>query len=89
MSSSMSPEEVWSSLHKVFGMSARELYDNDEMERLHRRCVDQVENMARAEKRDSLSRFVRDHMLSEEALAQGSSWETVLSFLDWVECGME
>jgi hypothetical protein len=39
--------------------------------------------------RRSLSRYVRDTMLSEESLAQDKGWEEVLSFLDWVDGGME
>ena len=37
----------------------------------------------------SLSRYIRDTMLSDAALAEGKGWEDVLSFLDWVDGGME
>jgi t-SNARE complex subunit (syntaxin) len=82
-------QEVWSELERIFNMDPRVRYSSDDVDRLHRRCVREVENMSRGEIRRSLSRYVRDTMLSEESLAQDKGWEEVLSFLDWVDGGME
>jgi hypothetical protein len=85
----MTPHEVWTSLEHIFTMPPRERYMSDEADRLHRACLAEVEEMSGTEVRVSLSRYVRDVMLSEEALAEGKGWEDVLSFLDWVDGGME
>jgi hypothetical protein len=84
----MDHQDVWASLETIYNMTPRERYGDDAY-RLHRRCVNVVEEMSRAEMRLSLSRYIRDNMLSEEALADGKGWEDVLSFLDWVDGGME
>ena len=85
----MDEQEIWAALERVHNADPRELYGDEELEALHRRCRQRVEEMSRTELRLSLSRYVRDHMLSEEALARGKGWEDVLSFLDWVDGGME
>jgi hypothetical protein len=82
-------QEVWASLERIFTMDPRERYTSNEIDRLHRRCVRAVEKMSRAEMRLSLSHYVRDTMLSEASLDDGNGWEEVLSFLDWVDGGME
>lgn len=89
MAETMAPEQIWSHLDNIFHMSPAALYADEEMERLHTECVRRVEGMARSDKRVTLSRYVRDSMLSEQAIAEGRGWEDVLAFLDWVECGME
>jgi len=85
----MDSPEVWSTLERIFNMDPRERYTSDEVERLHRRCLRTVERMSRYDIRLSLSRYVRDSMLSEASLAEGKGWEDVLAFLDWVDGGME
>lgn len=85
----MGPQEVWASLEHIFNMDPRERYTSTDVDRLHRACVRQIETMSQSEVRVSLSRYVRDSMLSEESLAQDTGWEDVLSFLDWVDGGME
>lgn len=85
----MDAQKLWLSLQRIFEMDQRERYTSQEIDRLHRRCVRQVEEMTYSERRLSLSRYVRDVMLSEEALAQDQGWQDVLSFLDWVDGGME
>lgn len=84
----MQHHETWASLERIFNMTPRERYE-DEAYDLHRRCVRAVEEMSRAEVRLSLSRYIRDTMLSDAALADGKGWEDVLAFLDWVDGGME
>lgn len=85
----MDHHEIWTSLERIFVMPPRERYTSVEIDRLHRRCVRAVGEMTQAEIRLSLSRYVRDQMLSEDALAEGKGWEDVLAFLDWVDGGME
>lgn len=85
----MDPEAVWSTLEHIFNMDPRVRYTSTEVDRLHRTCVRQVERMSGTEVRLSLSRYVRDTMLSEESLAEDKGWEDVLSFLDWIDGGME
>jgi len=85
----MDEQELWSSLERIHTMDPRTLYASQEMDVLHRRCIAAVEGMSRSDIRLSLSRYVRDSMLSEKALAQGKGWEDVLSFLDWFDGGME
>lgn len=85
----MDPRDIWANLEHIHSLSARELYDNPELEELHRTCRRTVYEMSNAEQRETLSRFVRDEMLSEAAIARGDGWEDVLSFLDWVDGGME
>lgn len=85
----MNSQDVWVSLEKLFNMDPRERYTSDAADRLHRRCLRIVEEMPRADIRLSLSRYVRDSMLSESSLAEGNGWEDVLAFLDWVDGGME
>jgi|GEM_PF-2788010 len=85
----MNPGEVWTSLERIFNMTPRERYMSDEADALHRTCVRAVEGMSRSEVRLSLSRYVRDTMLSEAALDEDRGWEEVLSFLDWIDGGME
>ena len=85
----MDARQIWTNLERIFHMSARELYDNEEMEDLQRTCNRAVEQMSKSEKRTSLSLYVREVMLSDEALARGDGWEPVLSFLDWVDGGMD
>lgn len=85
----MDPQEVWSSLERIFNMDPHARYTSVEVDRLHRRCVREVEKMSGTEMRLSLSRYVRDTMLSEDALAEDQGWEEVLSFLDWIDGGME
>lgn len=85
----MDSRDVWASLEKLFNMDPRERYTSDAADRLHRRCLRVVEGMSSSDIRLSLSRYVRDSMLSETSLAEGNGWEDVLAFLDWVEGGME
>ena len=85
----MERQEVWASLERIFTMDPRVRYTSDEIDQLHRTCMREVENMSRGEVRRSLSRYVRDTMLSEDALADDRGWEDVLSFLDWIDGGME
>jgi hypothetical protein len=85
----MNEQEIWAALERIHTTDPRVLYSSDELENLHRRCRMAVEEMSRADVRLSLSRYIRDTMLSEEALARGGGWEDVLSFLDWVDGGME
>lgn len=85
----MNPGEVWASLERIFNMAPRERYMSDEADAIHRACVREVERMSRSEVRLSLSRYVRDTMLSEAALDEDRGWEEVLSFLDWIDGGME
>src|SRR5699024_10120427 len=74
----MEHQELWATLERIFTMDPRERYRSDEVDRLHRRCLRKVESMSRFDIRMSLSRYVRDTMLSEEALADGNGWEDVL-----------
>ena len=85
----MDHHDLWTALEQIYDMDPRERYTSAEVDRLHRRCVAEVEEMSYTEMRLSLSRYVRDHMLSEDALHQEKGWEDVLSFLDWVDGGME
>lgn len=85
----MDDRQVWSNLHRTFHMSPRELYDNEEMEDLQRASIRAVMAMTESEKRVSLSHFIRDEMLSDESIANGDGWLEVLSFLDWVDGGMD
>lgn len=85
----MDTQELWASLERIHTTDPRVLYSSEELETLHRRCRATVERMSRLDVRLSLSRYIRETMLSEEALAQGKGWEDVLSFLDWVDGGME
>lgn len=85
----MDAMELWANLEKVFHLSPRELYEDEEMERLHRRSRREVQRMPKSDLRMTLSRYVRDVMLSDDALAHGRGWEDVLAFLDWVDGGME
>lgn len=85
----MDTQELWATLQRVFEMDPRERYASRETDRLFRRCVRQAEAMAYAERRISLSHYVRDVMLSDEALERGRGWREVLAFLDWVDGGME
>ena len=85
----MDTQEIWASLERIHNTDPRVLYSDEQLETLHRRCRWAVERMSRLDVRLSLSRYVRDRMLSEEALAQGKGWEDVLSFLDWIDGGME
>lgn len=85
----MDTRQIWASLERIFHLTPRQLYENGEMEDLQRACVRAVDQMSKSEKRTSLSLYVREVMLSDEALARGDGWENVLSFLDWVDGGME
>lgn len=85
----MDASQAWSNLHRTFHLSPRELYDDEKMEQLQRESIDAVMELSQSEKRVSLSQFIRDVMLSDEAIAQGDGWPEVLSFLDWVDGGME
>ena len=85
----MQHHETWASLERIFTMNPRERYMSDEIDRLHRRCLRAVDAMTRSEMRLSLSRYVRDHMLSDASLEQGHGWEDVLAFLDWVDGRLE
>lgn len=81
--------QTWANLEKVFQLSPRELYENEELEGLHRSSRRDVNRMSKSELRLTLSQYVRDVMLSNESLARGDGWEDVLAFLDWVDGGME
>lgn len=85
----MDAMEVWTGLEKVFHLSPRELYENEDMEQLHRECRREVQRMSKSDMRLTLSQYVRDVMLTDDALAHGGGWEDVLAFLDWVDGGME
>lgn len=85
----MTDQEIWGSLERIFNMTAKERYTDPAADDLHRECLRRVEEMSRSEMRLSLSRYVRDTMLSEEALANQGGWDDVLAFLDWVDGGME
>lgn len=81
--------ETWANLEKVFQLSPRELYENEELGEMHRTCRRAVHRMSKAELRLTLSLYIRDVMLTEEALTRGDGWEDVLAFLDWVDGGLE
>lgn len=85
----MDAMQLWANLDTVFHLTPRELYANPEMEELHRASRREVEKLSKSEKRVSLSMYIRDVMLSDDALARGNGWEDVLAFLDWVDGGME
>ena len=85
----MDATQVWKNLLLTFHMSPRELYDNEEMDVLQRESIRAVMAMSRSEKRISLSHFVRDVMLSDESIAEGNGWTDVLTFLDWIDGGMD
>lgn len=85
----MNAMELWANLDTVFHLTPRELYTNPEMEELHRASRREVEQMSNSEQRVSLSVYIRDVMLSDDALARGIGWEDVLAFLDWIDGGME
>lgn len=85
----MNDQELWASFERIFNMTPRERYMDPEADDLHRRCMRQVEEMSRGEIRLSLSRYVRDTMLSEDSLSRQNGWEDVLAFLDWIDGGME
>lgn len=85
----MDAMETWANLEKVFHLTPRELYENPDMEELHRDSRRDVQRMSKSEMRHTLSRYVRDVMLSDDALVRGDGWEDVLAFLDWVDGGME
>lgn len=85
----MDAMETWANLEKVFHLSPRELYENEELGVLHRDCRRDVNRMSKSEMRLTLSTYVRDVMLSDNALSGGNGWEDVLAFLDWVDGGME
>lgn len=85
----MDASQVWQNLLTTFHMSPRELYDNEDMEQLQRESIYAVMEMSESEKRVSLSSFVRDVMLSPESIEQGNGWMDVLTFLDWVDGGMD
>lgn len=85
----MESTQVWANLHRIHQMTPRELYESPEMEDLQRQSVRAAEAMSKSEMRVSLSQFVRDVMLSDEALSHGDGWEDVLSFIDWVDGGMD
>lgn len=85
----MDTRDVWTTLQRIFEMGPRERYASRDIERLHRRCVRRVGEMSHSERRMSLSRYVRDVMLSDDALEHDRGWQEVLSFLDWIDGGME
>ena len=85
----MDASQVWQNLLTTFHLSPRELYDNEDMEQLQRESIYAVMEMSESEKRVSLSSFVRDVMLSPESIEQGNGWMDVLTFLDWVDGGMD
>lgn len=85
----MDASQVWQNLLNTFHLSPRELYDNEDMEQLQRESIYAVMEMSESEKRVSLSSFVRDVMLSSESIEQGNGWMDVLTFLDWVDGGMD
>lgn len=85
----MDASDIWANLDRVFHLSPRELYENEDLEQLHRECRREVERMSKSDLRITLSQYVRDVMLSEEAINRGDGWEDVLAFLDWVDGGME
>ena len=85
----MNSRDIWANLEHIYRLTPRELYSNAELEELHRTCRRAVLEMSNSERRETLSRYVRDEMLSDDALARGDGWEDVLAFLDWVDGGME
>lgn len=85
----MDAMETWANLERVFHLSPRELYQNEAMRQTHRDCRRDVSRMSKSEMRLTLSQYVRDVMLTDDALARGDGWEDVLAFLDWVDGGME
>lgn len=85
----MDSMQTWADLHHIFHLTPRELYENEELEELQRVSTRTVVRMSKSEKRVSLSQYVRDVMLSDDAIARGEGWEDVLSFLDWVDGGMD
>jgi hypothetical protein len=85
----MDSMQVWIKLRRIHDMTPRELYENPEMEALQRESVYTVHQMSKSEMRVSLSHFVREVMLGDDAISRGEGWEEVLSFLDWVDGGME
>ena len=85
----MNAMEMWGNLERVFHLSPRELYENEDLEQLHRESRREANRMSKSDMRLTLSTYVRDVMLSDEALTQGGGWEEVLAFLDWVDGGME
>lgn len=85
----MDSMQVWANLRRIHNMTPRELYENPDLEALQRESVYEVQRMSKSEMRLSLSHFVREVMLGDDALARGEGWEDVLSFLDWVDGGMD
>lgn len=85
----MAAQEVWANLEKIFHLTPRELYEQPDLEQMHRTCRQHVQQMSKSQMRETLSHYVRDVMLSDAALARGDGWEVVLAFLDWVDGGME
>ncbi len=85
----MDDQELWASMERIFNMTPKERYMDPAADELHRECLRRIEDMSRSEMRLSLSRYVRDTMLSDAALDNQGGWEDVLAFLDWIDGGME
>lgn len=85
----MDAMEMWANLERIFHLTPRELYENEELEQLHRQSRREANLMSKSDMRLTLSTYVRDVMLSDASLTQGKGWEDVLAFLDWVDGGMD
>jgi hypothetical protein len=56
-------------------------------EQLRARLVSELDALPEGEVRLRLSRWVRNTLLSDEAIAQGYGWEDALAFLGWIDTG--
>jgi hypothetical protein len=79
--------EVFDRLEAIYAYDKGAVDSGVKDERLRAELMAQIDSASEDEFRLEFSRWLRNGLLSEEALAQGYGWEDVQSFCEWIKSG--
>lgn len=80
-------DAAWDQLEGIFAYDMGAIDSGTRDERLRNQLVAELDAHTEDEIRLSLSRWLRDGLLSEAAISAGYGWEDVLAFAKWIDSG--
>jgi hypothetical protein len=80
-------DELFDQLEAIFAYDQGATNSGVHDEQLRRRLCEEFDALSEEEARLRLSRWIRDGLLGEKALAEGYGWEDARDFLNWIDFG--
>lgn len=79
--------EDWGLLESIYAFEIGCVDSGIRDRQRQRQLEEKMDAASEDEVRLSLSRWIRENLLSEESLSQRYGWEDVLRFLQWIDSG--